>query len=158
MDSAGNPGGGIDTDHRGRVYALGGTGSYWMESMGNTWGWDDGNFPQYDGLASFVLPFPSFTQPLVDQIQGLAQGQIIDGAAVNCEFECASPLGYIGGWFHTPLSEMLSGGYHFPTTLTDTVPGDGVLGDSGGTVVNLGPTCCRRTGRQTRSGPASHSN
>ena len=38
----GAPGFGDPTD----LYTLGGTGSWYMESIGNTWGWDDGNWPQ----------------------------------------------------------------------------------------------------------------
>jgi hypothetical protein len=120
------------------VYDLGGTGSFYAESLGNTWGWDDGNFPQLDGIASFLVPFPSFEQPLVDDIQGVLQAEIVDGAAVNCEFECASWTGYVGGWFHQPLTELLSGTYTFPTVLEDTVGGTGVTSATG--VINSGGT------------------
>jgi hypothetical protein len=102
------------------LYNFGGTGSWYTETLGNTWGWDDGNFPQLDGLISALLPFPSFTQPLVDQIQTFAQAEFIAGADVNCEFECASPLGYLGEWLHgaTPLASLLAG-----TTFPDTIQG-----------------------------------
>ena len=111
----------------GDLYALGGTGSWYMESLGNTWGWDDGNFPQLDGIISALLPFPSFTQPLVDQIQTFAQAEFIDGHAVNCEFECASPLRYLGEWVHgaTPLAALLAG-TNFPDTIQGGV-GDPAL-------------------------------
>ena len=53
----GAPGFGTDA-----LYTSGGTGSWYMESIGNTWGWDDGNWPQLDGLLHFALPF-QFTDP-----------------------------------------------------------------------------------------------
>lgn len=117
----------------GDQYALGGTGSWYMESIGNTWGWDDGNWPQLDALLHFALPF-SFTEPLAEQIQIFAQDELIDGAAVNCEFECANPLAYLGGWLHgdTPLLSLLDG-TTFPTILEDSVGGTGVPGD----IVNI---------------------
>jgi hypothetical protein len=117
----------------GDLYALGGTGSWYMESIGNTWGWDDGNWPQLDALLHFALPF-SFTESLAEQIQIFAQAELIDGAAVNCEFECANPLAYLGGWLHgdTPLLSLLDG-TTFPTILEDSVGGTGVPGD----IVNI---------------------
>jgi hypothetical protein len=107
--------GGVDpvTDQ----YTLGGTGSYYFESVGNTWGWDDGNWPQVDGIASLLVPYPALTQPVAYDLQLLAQAEIIDGAEVNCEFECADWAGYLGRWFHTPLSTVLSPGYTFPTVI-----------------------------------------
>ena len=36
------------------LYTLGGTGSWYRESIGNTWGWDDGNWPQAG--RDFALP------------------------------------------------------------------------------------------------------
>ncbi|MGC1737378.1 MAG: hypothetical protein WA768_09465, partial [Mycobacterium sp.] len=113
----------------GLEYALGGTGSWYMESIGNTWGWDDGNWPQVAAISNFLLPF-SFTDSITGNLlQSFAQSEFIDGAHIGCEFECANPLGYLGGWLHgdTPLTSLLSG-TTFPTTLADTVdsgsPGD----------------------------------
>jgi hypothetical protein len=107
--------GGVDpvTDQ----YTLGGTGSYWHESVGNRWGWDDGNWPQLDGLGSILVPYPAFAQPVLYDLQLLAQAEIIDGAEVNCEFECSDWAGYLGRWFHTPLSTVLSPGYTYPDVL-----------------------------------------
>jgi hypothetical protein len=113
-------------------YALGGTGSWYMESIGNTWGWDNGNWPQVDALLHFFLPF-KFTEPLAEQLQLLAQAEIVDGAAVNSEFETANPLAYFGGWFHTPLSQLLSG-YTYPAVLTDTIGQNSPTG-----IINVGP-------------------
>ena len=113
-------------------YALGGTGSWYMESIGNTWGWDDGNWPQLDGLLHFVLPF-KFTESLAEQIQLLAQAEIVDGAAVNSEFETANPLAYFGSWFHTPLEQLLSG-YTYPPVLANTIGQNSPTG-----VINVGP-------------------
>ena len=55
-------------------------------------------------------------------MQTFAQAEFIDGAHIGCEFECANPLGYLGGWLHgqTSLASLLSG-FHFPAELTDTV-------------------------------------
>ena len=110
------------------VYALGGTGSWYMESIGNTWGWDDGNDPQLDALLHVALPF-SFTQNyIVNPLQTFAQAEFIDGAHIGCEFECANPLGYLGGWIHgqTPLESLLSGsGFTFPNEMTDTIRKNG---------------------------------
>jgi hypothetical protein len=112
-------------------YALGGTGSWYGESIGNTWGWDDGNYPQLDALLHVALPL-SFTQnDIVNPLQTFAQAEFIDGAHIGCEFECANPLGYLGGWAHgqTSLESLLSG-FHYPPELTDTVGGNGgPLGD-----------------------------
>ena len=108
------------------LYTLGGTGSWYGESIGNTWGWDDGNWPQLDGISHFLLPF-QFTEAWAEQVQTFAQAELIDGAHIGCEFECANPLGYLGGWLHgqTSLASLLSG-FHFPTELTDTVGQDSV--------------------------------
>ena len=108
------------------LYTLGGTGSWYMESLGNTWGWDDGNWPQVAAISNFLLPF-KFTEPITAKLlESFAQSEFIDGAHIGCEFECANPLGYLGGWLHgdTPLTSLLSGGA-FPTTLEDTVGGTG---------------------------------
>jgi PE family len=114
-------------------YALGGTGSWYMESIGNTWGWDDGNWPQVDALLHVVLPF-QFTETIAEQVQTFAQAELIDGAHVNTEFQGGNPLAYLGGWLHgaTPISSLLSG-TTFPSTLTDTV------GQNVGSVINVGP-------------------
>ena len=82
-----------------------------MESIGNTWGWDDGNWPQVDAISHFLLPF-QFTEPITGQLaETFAQAEFIDGAHIGCEFECANPLGYLLGWVHgqTPLASLLSG-------------------------------------------------
>ena len=105
------------------LYTLGGTGSWYMESIGNTWGWDDGNWPQVAAISNFLLPF-KFTDPITaNLLQSFAQSEFIAGAHIGCEFECANPLGYLGGWLHgdTPLTSLLSPGATFPTTLADTV-------------------------------------
>ncbi len=125
--------GGVDpaTDQ----YALGGTGSYLYESVGNTWGWDDGNYPQLDGLAHFLLPF-QFSEPIAEQVQGVLQAEAVDGADVNCEFQCASFTDYLGQWFHVPASQLFSpSGYTYPTVLEDTVGATSATGvvNSGGT-------------------------
>ena len=104
-------------------YTSGGTGSWYMESIGNTWGWDNGNWPQVAAISNFLLPF-KFTDPITaNLLQSFAQSEFIDGAHIGCEFECANPLGYLGGWLHgeTPLTTLLSPGAHFPTTVADTV-------------------------------------
>src|SRR5271156_6275322 len=69
----------------GLEYALGGTGSWYMESLGNTWGWDDGNWPQLAAISQFLLPF-QFTEPIAAQLEGVAQAELIDGAGIGCEF------------------------------------------------------------------------
>jgi hypothetical protein len=107
------------TDISGDLYGVGGTGSWYMESLGNTWGWDDGNWPQLDALLHVLLPF-SFTEDFANQIQIFAQSELIDGAHIGCEFECANPLGYLLGWLHgqTSLESLFSG-----TTFPDTIQG-----------------------------------
>jgi hypothetical protein len=100
------------------LYARGGTGSWWMESpSGNTWGWDDGNWPQLAAIGFFIAPF-EFSLPIAQQLQIFAQAEFIAGANVNCEFQCADILGYVGRWlvFVTPLAELLAG-----TTFPETV-------------------------------------
>jgi hypothetical protein len=115
----------------GDLYALGGTGSWYGESIGNTWGWDDGNWPQLDAILHFLLPF-QFTESWAEQLQTFAQAEFIDGAHIGCEFECANPLGYLLGWLHgdTSLASLLSG-FNFPTELTDTV------GANPGGIINI---------------------
>jgi hypothetical protein len=118
----------------GDLYALGGTGSWWQESMGNTWGWDNGNWPQVDALIHFLLPF-QWTEGITTSIQSVAQSAFIDGSAVNCEFECANVVGYLGGWL-TNLGNVFNSTY--PITQTDTIgsnfPVTGVP-----EVINVGP-------------------
>jgi len=122
--------GGVDVVNGQDYYALGGTGSWWMESMGNTWGWDNGNWPQLDALIHFLLPFP-WTEGITTSLQSVAQSSLIDGAAVNCEFECSDVLGYLGGWL-THFGNVFSSTY--PTTLTDTIGANSSTG-----VINVGP-------------------
>jgi hypothetical protein len=121
--------GGVDVTDGQEYYALGGTGSWWQESMGNTWGWDNGNWPQVDALIHFVLPL-QWTEGLTQSIQSVAQSSFIDGSAVNCEFECANVVGYLGGWL-THLGNVFSSTY--PVTQTDTI------GQNVGGVINVGP-------------------
>jgi hypothetical protein len=123
--------GGVEIVNGLPYYALGGTGSWYGESIGNTWGWDNGNWPQLDAISHFLLPF-QFTEPWAEQVQTFAQAELIDGAHIGCEFECANPLGYLGGWLHgqTSLASLLSG-FNFPTELTDTV------GQNVGSIINV---------------------
>ncbi|GFG54687.1 hypothetical protein CQY20_25180 [Mycolicibacterium agri] len=100
------------------LYTRGGTGSWYMEShSGNTWGWDDGNWPQLAAIGHFIAPY-EFSLSIAQQLQTFAQAEFIAGADVNCEFQCSDVLGYVGRWlvFVTPLSELLSG-----TTFPETV-------------------------------------
>jgi hypothetical protein len=125
-------------------YTLGGTGSWWMESIGNTWGWDNGNWPQVDALVHFFLPF-QWTEGLTESIQSVAQSAFIDGSGVNCEFECSNVLGYLGGWL-TNLGNVFSSTY--PTTQTDTIPTDGASSPTfPDGVVNVGPDGSETTTR-----------
>ena len=99
-------------------YARGGTGSWWRQSpTGNTWGWEDGNWPQMAAIAHAILP-TEFALPIVQQLEVFAEAEYIAGANVNCEFNCADVLGYLGRWlmFSTPLTDLLAG-----TTYPDTV-------------------------------------
>ena len=120
-------------------YAQGGTGSWYMESIGNTWGWDNGNWPQVDAFLHIMLPF-SFTESLAENFQTFAQAELIDGAHLNTEFEAAQPAGYLLGWLHgaTPITSLISG-TTFPTVLTDTV------GQNVGSIINVGPTGTEQT-------------
>ena len=91
----------------GDFYTEGGTGSWWMESIGNTWGWDDGNWPQVDAMMHFVLPL-QWTEGLAESVQSIAQSSFIDGSqSANCEFQCSNLLGYLGGWI-THLGNVFS--------------------------------------------------
>jgi hypothetical protein len=122
-------GGAVMAPDGGLEYALGGTGSWWQESIGNTWGWDNGNWPQLDALWHFFLPL-QWTEGLTESIQSVAQSSFIAGSAVNCEFECSNLVGYLGGWL-THLGNVFSSTY--PVTQTDTI------GSNVGDVVNVGP-------------------
>jgi hypothetical protein len=121
--------GGVDVINGQDFYALGGTGSWYMESIGNTWGWDDGNWPQVDGLIHFLLPF-QWTEGITTSLQSVAQSALLAGSADNCEFECSNVLAYLGGWL-TNFGNVFSSTY--PVTQTDTV------GSNVGDVVNVGP-------------------
>jgi hypothetical protein len=102
----------------GDLYTEGGTGSWWMESIGNTWGWDDGNWPQLDAIMHFILPL-QWTEGLAESVQSIAQSSFIDGAQdANCEFECSNLMGYLGGWL-SHLGNVFDSTY--PTTTTDTI-------------------------------------
>ncbi len=128
---------GVDVINGQDYYTEGGTGSWLMESIGNTWGWDNGNWPQLDALLHFVLPL-QWTEGLAESVQSVAQSSFIDGAQdANCEIQCSDPVGYLGGWL-THLGNVFSSTY--PTTTTDTIGENGaatsVFPDG---VVNVGP-------------------
>jgi hypothetical protein len=116
-------------------YMDGGTGSWWMESMGNTWGWDNGNWPQVDAIMHFILPL-QWTEGLAESVQSIAQSSFIDGSAVNCEFQCSDLLGYLGGWI-THLGNVFSSTY--PTTVTDTIGGTDTTAIWSGQPVTINP-------------------
>ena len=106
-------------------YARGGTGSWWRESpTGNTWGWEDGNWPQMAAIAHAIFP-TAFALPIVQQLEVFAEAEYIAGANVNCEFDCADVLGYLGRWlmFSTPLPDLLSG-TTYPNTVNAYNPAD----------------------------------
>jgi len=130
--------GGVQMVNGQPYYAVGGTGNWFMESMGNTWGWDNGNWPQLDAILHFLLPFPA-TESIAEQVQVFAQAELIDGTAVNTQFESANPFAYLGGWLHgdTPLQALLAG-TTYPTTLTDTI-GHNVSAPFG-EIINVNPT------------------
>lgn len=111
-------------------YTQGGTGSWWMESIGNTWGWDNGNWPQLDAIAHFILPL-QWTEGVAQSLQSVAQSSFIDGSHLNCEFQCSDVVGYLGGWL-THLGNVFDSTY--PTTITDTIGENSSTG-----VVNVGP-------------------
>ena len=106
---------------------IAGTGSWWWESLGNTWGWDNGNFAQVDAIANMLVPFPQFETPFAEELQVLAEAEIVAGAKANCEFECASVLGDFANWFKVPLSQLLSG-YTFGTVVANTVGANSATG------------------------------
>ncbi len=113
--SATEENGAVDGPQTGQLYALGGTGSWWREDYdGNTWGWDNGNWPQMAAIAHAILP-TAFALPIVQQLEVFAEAEYIAGANVNCEFNCADVLGYLGRWlmFSTPLTDLLAG-THLP--------------------------------------------
>jgi hypothetical protein len=117
------------------LYASGGTGSWYMQSIGNTWGWDNGNWPQLAAILHFFLPF-AFTLSLAEQLQIFAQAELPDGSGVNCEFQCADLWGYlVEGWLspQVPLTALLSG-TTFPTYQTNTMGQDSPTG-----IINVGP-------------------
>ena len=118
-------------------YTSGGTGSWWMESIGNTWGWDNGNWPQMDALLHFVLPL-QWTEGLAESVQSVAQSSFIDGAQdANCEFQCSDLVGYLGGWL-THLGNVFNSTY--PITTTDTIGENGAASATfPDGVVNVGP-------------------
>jgi hypothetical protein len=108
------------------LYAVGGTGSWWKESYdGNTWGWDNGNWPQMAAMAHAILP-TAFALPIVQQLEVFAEAEYIAGANVNCEFNCADVLGYLGRWlmFSTPLTDLLAGTTAYPNTVNAYNPDD----------------------------------
>ena len=106
-------------------YAAGGTGSWWREDYdGNTWGWDNGNWPQMAAIAHAILP-TAFALPIVQQLEVFAEAEYIAGANVNCEFNCADVLGYLGRWlmFSTPLTACLPE-RRYPDTVNAYNPDD----------------------------------
>jgi hypothetical protein len=142
--------GGVSSTAAGDFYTEGGTGSWWMESIGNTWGWDDGNWPQLDAILHFILPL-QWTEGLAESVQSFAQSSFIDGAQdAGCEFECNSLTGYLGGWL-SHFSNLFDSTY--PITTTDTV------GQNVGSVVNEGPgdsTTAIWSGQDTMPGLILH--
>jgi hypothetical protein len=98
----------IGPDHSYVPVGFGGTGSWWMESTGNTWGWDEGNFGQVLGLANELVPIPQFSTPFADELQAFAMAEIVANPQ-GCPFECPDILSYPGRWFNVPLNDLLTG-------------------------------------------------
>ncbi len=95
---------------------FGGTGSWWMESTGNTWGWDEGNFGQVLGLSNMIVPIPQFSTPFGYSLQALAMQEVVANPQA-CPFECPDILGYLGRWFNVPFNDSVTGvevGKNFP--------------------------------------------
>ncbi|HET9877587.1 MAG TPA: hypothetical protein VFQ37_17815 [Mycobacterium sp.] len=102
---------------------IGGTGSWWMESTGNTWGWDEGNFGQVLGISNMLVPIPQFSSPFAYSLQAFAMQQMVANPQA-CPFECPDILGYLGRWFHVPLADSVTGttvGLNDPTDPTSAI-------------------------------------
>ncbi|HET9877589.1 MAG TPA: hypothetical protein VFQ37_17825 [Mycobacterium sp.] len=114
VTGADNPDGSPATDvygdpvHSYVPIGLGGTGSWWMESTGNTWGWDEGNFGQVLGLANMIVPIPQFSTPFAYELQAFAMQQVVANPDA-CPFECSNILGYLQRWFNVPFNDQLTG-------------------------------------------------
>jgi PE family len=102
---------------------IAGTGSWWMESVGNTWFWNNGNFAQLDAIAHILLPFPAFTDPAAAQLQLLAMAELPTNDAFD-QYEFTNVPALAHGFFKVPPSQLLSG-YTFPAS-GPTVTADGV--------------------------------
>ncbi len=98
----------IGLDHSWVPVGFGGTGSWWMESTGNTWGWDEGNFGQVLGLSNMLVPIPQFSTPFAYALQAAAMAEIVANPQ-GCPFECPDILSYPGRWFNVPLNDLLTG-------------------------------------------------
>jgi hypothetical protein len=102
---------------------IAGTGSWWMESVGNTWFWNNGNWAQLDAIAHMLVPFPAFTDYSAAQLQLLSMAELpANDAFDQYEIPGLPALGH--GFFKVLLAPLLSG-YTFPDT-GPTVTADGV--------------------------------
>jgi hypothetical protein len=118
----------------------GGTGSWYEESIGNTWSWDNGNQPQAYGLLGLLIPIPALSIPLAQQLGVIGEAELPLNTA--CQFECSNLLQTLTGtFFQVPLTKLLAG-FTIPDSATTTdFPGipNTPATTFGGTTVTLQP-------------------
>jgi hypothetical protein len=100
-----------------------GTGSWYMESTGNTWFWNNGNYMQLAAIAQALVPFPAFTTVAANQLQIIAMADLPANDAFD-QFEVPNLPALFHGFFKVPLSQLIAG-YTFPSS-GPTVTADGV--------------------------------
>jgi transposase len=112
------------------------TGSWWLSSPTNVWGWDTGNPWNYTALIK-LLPFPELSDSLAKNMNIVAEADFPE--VQGCDFTCPNIMGMIEAMSNTPSQQQLIDGYTFDESGTTTNPINGLPEIWAGTTVQLDP-------------------
>jgi hypothetical protein len=133
------------------------TGTWWVGTPTNIWGWDPGDPTHVQALAQLFVPFPAISGPLADQLSGFLAAELPVNPACGA-FTCPPlvPLQPITGiapldialwwpgiltgvvsfplldnWFRIPITTLVSGYFFDPNAPGSTDPAGPVQGGFG---------------------------
>jgi hypothetical protein len=105
-------------------------GPWFVASATNMWGFDLADPPKAEALIEMLFPFQALSEPLAQQLNGVYEAELPTNP--DCAtFLCTGLFDLLHGWFHVPLSELLSGYYFDPSSPGSVDPLGAVDGEFG---------------------------